>query len=74
MYPKQQAFPTIVQAKSPRHSEKPQVFRDLISPFGEPRLELFARQRVDGWDCWGNEVESDIQLDVELGTITGGMK
>jgi len=27
-----------------------------------PRIELFARQKVDGWDCWGNEVESDIDL------------
>ena len=62
IYPRQKAFPTIVVAKSPRHSEKPQVFRDLIEPFGEPRLELFARKKVEGWDCWGNEVESDIQL------------
>ena len=21
-----------------------------------PRIELFARQEVEGWDCWGNEV------------------
>ncbi len=21
-----------------------------------PRIELFARQRTEGWDCWGNEV------------------
>jgi len=27
-----------------------------------PRIELFARQKVEGWDSWGNEVESDIQL------------
>ncbi|KKK78409.1 hypothetical protein LCGC14_2843830, partial [marine sediment metagenome] len=27
-----------------------------------PRIELFARERVVGWDAWGNEVESDIQL------------
>jgi len=63
MYPRRKAFPTIVTAKSPRHSEKPQIFRDLIAPFGEPRLELFARQKVEGWDCWGNEVESDMELD-----------
>jgi len=62
MYPKRKAFPTIVTAKSTRHSEKPQIFRDLIEPFGEPRLELFARQKVEGWDCWGNEVENDIEL------------
>jgi len=62
MYPKQKAFPTIVVAKSARHSEKPNIFREFIEPFGEPRLELFARQKADGWDCWGNEVESDINL------------
>jgi N6-adenosine-specific RNA methylase IME4 len=27
-----------------------------------PRIELFARQKTDGWDVWGNEVESDIEL------------
>jgi N6-adenosine-specific RNA methylase IME4 len=21
-----------------------------------PRIELFARDRVEGWDAWGNEV------------------
>ncbi|MFH1129477.1 MAG: DNA methyltransferase, partial [Patescibacteria group bacterium] len=26
------------------------------------RIELFARQRTEGWDVWGNEVESDIEL------------
>ena len=27
-----------------------------------PRIELFARQKTSGWDVWGNEVESDIEL------------
>lgn len=47
-----------------KHSEKPQVFRDkIVELFGDiPRVELFARQKTDGWDVWGNEVESDIQL------------
>ena len=22
----------------------------------EPRVELFARERFDGWDAWGNEI------------------
>ena len=56
MYPRRKAFPTMVTAKSIRHSEKPQVFRDLISPFGEKRIELFARTQTPGWDVWGNEV------------------
>ncbi len=56
MYPKRRAFPTLVQAKSERHSAKPHVFRQLIEPFGITRIELFARERVEGWDAWGNEV------------------
>ena len=46
------------------HSEKPLEIRDrIIELVGDlPRIELFARQKVEGWDCWGNEVESDIDL------------
>lgn len=62
MYPKRKAFPTMVVAKSDYHSSKPQVFRDLIAPFGNTKIELFARQKTEGWDVWGNEVESDIEL------------
>jgi len=56
MYPKRKAFPTLVQAKSKRHSSKPDIFRELIKPFGETRIELFARETYDGYDSWGNEV------------------
>jgi N6-adenosine-specific RNA methylase IME4 len=40
------------------HSEKPDIFRQLIVDlFGNlPRIELFARQKTKGWDVWGNEV------------------
>ncbi len=27
-----------------------------------PRVELFARQSPEGWDVWGNEVESSVEL------------
>jgi N6-adenosine-specific RNA methylase IME4 len=27
-----------------------------------PRLELFARRKTEGWNVWGNEVESDILI------------
>jgi len=51
---------------SPRreHSRKPDEVRDrIVQLMGDlPRIELFARQKVEGWDCWGNEVESDIEL------------
>jgi N6-adenosine-specific RNA methylase IME4 len=41
-----------------RHSAKPPEFRDLITTLvGDvPKIELFARDKVDGWDHWGNEV------------------
>ena len=45
---------------SPReeHSKKPDKVRNKIVEFAGnvPRIELFARQYADGWDCWGNEV------------------
>ena len=46
------------------HSVKPPIIRESIAAlFGDvQRIELFARQKVEGWDCWGNEVESDIEL------------
>lgn len=41
-----------------RHSEKPKEFRDeIVRLYGDaPRIELFARQKTEGWDAWGNEV------------------
>ena len=39
------------------HSRKPEKMREMIETVSyEPRIELFARERVKGWDCWGNEV------------------
>ena len=39
------------------HSKKPNIVRErIVQLFGDlPRIELFARQHADGWDCWGNE-------------------
>jgi len=56
------------------HSKKPDEVRNrIVRLMGDlPRIELFARgnrtkdlfryNRYDGWDCWGNEVESDIVI------------
>lgn len=40
------------------HSRKPDEARERIEQLvGEvPKIELFARQEVKGWDCWGNEI------------------
>ena len=43
-----------------KHSSKPAEIRHrIVELLGDvPRVELFAREAVDGWDCWGNEVDS----------------
>ncbi len=42
-----------------KHSEKPAETRNRITRLiGDlPAIELFARQRAPGWDCWGNEAD-----------------
>ena len=47
----------------PKHSAKPPEFYamvDQVSP--GPYLEMFARDRRFGWDAWGNEVQSDVEI------------
>ncbi|HBE9576780.1 TPA: hypothetical protein KNI31_003325 [Clostridioides difficile] len=48
------------------HSKKPDITREkIIELAGDlPRAELFARQKIPGWDVWGNEVDSDFSLSV----------
>lgn len=46
-----------------RHSEKPKEIRHILEKFApEPRLEMFARERRQGWDAWGNEFEPDVRI------------
>jgi len=30
--------------------------------FDKNCVELFAREKREGWDAWGNEVDCDIEL------------
>lgn len=41
-----------------KHSQKPEEAREkIVELMGDlTRVELFARQQADGWDCWGNEI------------------
>ncbi len=61
------AVHSIIDTPIEKHSKKPDCARDRITQlFGElPRIELFARQHADGWDCWGNEVEDMVVLERE---------
>lgn len=49
---------SVIETPIEEHSKKPSIVRDkIIELCGDlPRIELFARQYADGWDCWGNEV------------------
>lgn len=50
---------SVLMAPREEHSKKPDIVRDLIVQLcgNLSRIELFARQRVPGWHCWGNQVE-----------------
>jgi N6-adenosine-specific RNA methylase IME4 len=53
-----------ISEKATTHSTKPVEVRNrIVQLMGDlPRIELFARQKTEGWDVWGNEIESDIVL------------
>ena len=52
----------IVDTPIERHSKKPDEVRDrIVELMGDlPRIELFAREETQGWDVFGNEVDSTI--------------
>ncbi len=49
---------SVFREKKSKHSKKPLWYKAFISEAfpGMNKIELFARQYSDGWDCWGNEV------------------
>ena len=55
---KSHSIHSIIEAPVEVHSKKPDIVREkIIELFGDlPKIELFARQSVEGWDCWGDEV------------------
>lgn len=52
------AVSSVVLSPRREHSRKPDEVRDkIVELCGDvPRLEMFARTQVEGWDVWGNEV------------------
>lgn len=49
---------SVIETPIERHSKKPDIARTrIVQLCGDlPRIELFARQVIPGWDAWGNEV------------------
>tara|TARA_R100001460_G_scaffold59107_3_gene98919 strand:- start:579 stop:1127 length:549 start_codon:yes stop_codon:yes gene_type:complete len=54
----------IIDSRIESHSKKPDIVRSKIEQLlGDiPRIELFARQKTEGWSVWGDEIESDIEF------------
>lgn len=59
MKPISNSVSSCIIAPRMEHSRKPDEARErIVELFGDiPRIELFARQSADGWDCWGNETD-----------------
>ena len=57
----------ILEPKS-KHSKKPDEIKErIVRLMGNiPRIELFSRDKTEGWDVWGNEVDSDIKIESSL--------
>ena len=47
----------LIQEARRGHSRKPDIVRDkIVELMGDlPRIELFGREKIEGWEVWGNE-------------------
>lgn len=55
-------MPNLIRCPIQKHSKKPDRFRTLIEHLTrtmEPKIELFARTKVHGWDVWGDDSKLD---------------
>lgn len=61
----------VCDARIMQHSKKPDEIRNrIVQLMGDiPRIELFAREKAEGWHVWGDEVDSDINLNKSNDTI-----
>lgn len=56
--------PQFISEPKREHSRKPDAIRTrIVEMCGDiPRVELFGRQRFEGWDIWGNDAPNETQL------------
>ena len=54
----------VVLSRRRAHSQKPDEVRErIVQLFGDlSRVELFAREKAEGWLAWGKDVENDIEF------------
>jgi N6-adenosine-specific RNA methylase IME4 len=66
--PPPQRISSIYQEKRTKHSKKPDYIRNKILEWypDKNKIELFARQKTEGWDCIGNGINGkDIKQELE---------
>lgn len=51
-------FTTVMREQATKHSKKPMYAYQMIEALypNVDKLEMYARNYRNGWDCWGNEV------------------
>lgn len=60
-------IPTLFCSRANGHSKKPDVFYKLIRDrTQEPRIDIFARKRHFGFDAYGDQVETQIEVPLML--------
>tara|TARA_Y100000401_G_scaffold2075_1_gene1505 strand:- start:58 stop:687 length:630 start_codon:yes stop_codon:yes gene_type:complete len=63
---------SIIYKPNAEHSQKPKCVRDqIVKLCGDiPRIELFAREEIEGWDCWGNQTSKYTNKWQQLSMLT----
>lgn len=51
-------YTTVLREASTKHSKKPICAYEMIENMfpATKKIELFARNKRQGWDCWGDEI------------------
>ena len=59
--PIEEKFKSIIEGENKVHSKKPEIVYEIIEKMYPDRkyLELFARNRRDGWESYGNEISKN---------------
>ena len=56
-----------IQSKVRKHSQKPDELYGIIESLDlRSKIELFCRNRRQGWDAWGDQVSGSIQMILEV--------
>jgi len=55
---------TVFTEQVKRHSQKPEISYEIINRLypTQKKLEMFSRNKREGFDSWGNEIQNDIEL------------